>query len=181
MKKTILIVILVVAVLMAGGYWYKTKDYTSAESAYKSAWIGTTFYPLPQGVVSNSGGTVGDARYATYAFDDVTTPNGRELWLSSMKRDAGGNLTFTVTDALPFVYSIKDTTLLWDLCGLDDPSSPNAGVAVDNSIVTLVNGEKLSTFGQASAEKAWKANTTTGKFESLSPVGISCLAELSEG
>ena len=177
MKKTILIVIFVVVVLVAGGYWYNSKDRTPSTSTHESAWIGTTYYPLPQGVSSNGAGTVGDARYATYSMADVTTPNGRELWLSKMKRGTDGVPTFTVTDSLPFVYSVKDMTLAWGLCGPENPSSPNAGVALDSSIVALVNGGKLSTLGRASAEQAWKADTTTGKFEIISSTGIVCITE----
>lgn len=148
-------------------------------TSWKSIWLGTVFPPLPDGVVKNSGGTVGDARYSKYALSDVTTSSGRELWLESIAIGIGGQPIFTVTDSMSFIYSKEDTTLVWGLCGKDNLFSPNAEVDIDNSIVAFVNGYNLSLTGSAVATQAWKVNTMTGKFELISPSEIICITETS--
>ncbi|MDB5266825.1 MAG: hypothetical protein JWN89_640 [Parcubacteria group bacterium] len=168
-------IVILVLVGLSAGYWYKTGHVALQPALWKSVWIGTTYPPLSNGLSSNGALTVGDARYATYVIDEMKTPDGTELWLASMVKGVNGKPIFTVTDALPFFSGADENgnMSIWGVCGY----SPDKVLNIDNSIVAQISARDYVSSGPINAKKAWKANNATGKFESIPPVGISCINE----
>jgi hypothetical protein len=129
-----------------------------------SPYIGVAYPPLPQGWEEGRGAlaaTVGDV---DYAVQELTQAKQQMLWfLKSTGRDAQGHVKWIVTDVLNRSDVPEPGGLIWGFCTLNDQP--------DEEIAAL--GEVKAARMEA-VTRAWRANHTTGRFESIATTGIVC-------
>lgn len=151
-----------------------------------SSYIGLTYPPDPEGVISDinkdrylGGAAIMKIDYSDstpYSLKAVKTPNGYELWLDKLiDRDSSGKPKFIITDSLLISKEEISSYIFGGLCGKEDSLSPNAGLALDSTIVAHVDLVEYYSKGRAPALFAWKTNLETEKYEVYSPDGVFCI------
>jgi hypothetical protein len=145
----------------------------------ESRLLGTTYPPAPRSIVIHRGITIGEADTATYAFAEVSTSEGKMIWLGHRNRPSRDQPTWTIVDTLTVPALTKDEAVMVAVCGtirvgVSVPS--HAGdLSLDPTIIAILSATNESILTRA--ERAWRVNLTTGRFEILAVHGIACLSE----
>lgn len=196
-KSIRIIILLVIIILVTVGLFYfslKQKNINLVENINKqekqnnNSYIGLIHPPNPEGIISdiNQDRYLGGAAIMKIDYSDSTpynlkavkTPNGYELWLDKLiDRDSSGKPKFIITDSLLISKEEISSYIFIGLCGKEDLLSPNAGIAIDNTIIARVDPAEYYSKGRAPALLVWKTNLETEKYEVYSPDGIFCITE----
>jgi hypothetical protein len=144
-----------------------------APTAKAKTYTGTIYPPLPEDVTISSGMMISPDVYLDWAIEIV---KGHEymLWFSkSISRTSQGKAIFQVSDAMVIEHQEKDDVILVSACLL-------AG-RLDAEIVALAKLDQQSLENRFLHNKSiiatWRANRSTGKFETLNKDNIECYAE----
>lgn len=137
--------------------------------ALAGTYVGVTYPPVPDGVEQRGGalavGPGADAAEAQYAYVDVVTPQGRQLWLGRLQgRDADGEATWRVVDADSVTVGDGEQLLIHG-CTAGD----RAGMAA------VMREASTDTLTEARA--AWGVDRTAGRLERVSTADVRCLNE----
>jgi hypothetical protein len=140
------------------------------EPSNLSQYIGQTHPPLKDGLKEESGNVIGDPIDNTmYSVALISSGDLQMLWLeSSSSRNNKGQAIWKVFDVIAAPTYGKDQTLVIGFCKIDDKSDPE--------VIAVVNYEQDKKYFNKII-KAWRANRTKGKFESITPKGVSCWNE----
>ena len=135
-----------------------------------SQYIGLTHPPLKDGLKEEYGNIIGDPFNNTvYSVAWMSSECSQMLWLeSSSSRNVKGQPIWKVLDVMAAPNYGKDETLVIGFCKIDDKSDPE--------VLAVVKYEQDKEYFNKII-KAWRANRTKGKFESITTKGISCLNE----
>jgi hypothetical protein len=140
------------------------------EPSNLSKYIGQTHPLLKDGLREESGNMIGDPSNSTvYSVNLISSADSQMLWLeSSSSRNNKGQSIWRVLDVIAAPNYGKGQSLVIGFCKIDDRSDPEVLAVVDYQ-------QDKEYFNKII--KAWRANRTKGKFESITTKGVSCLNE----
>ena len=124
---------------------------------------------LPLGLENEGGNFVGEIDGVDYSISRVSKGNRKMLWLEKLVlRDKYGNPHWEVLDILNIPeIGWQEELVDYSSCQLDGQ--------LNREIIAIVKLEKKEYYTKV--KKAWRANLNTGKFQEISPQGITCVNE----
>ncbi len=140
------------------------------EPSNLSQYIGQTHPPLKDGLKEEGGDVIGNPYKSTiYSVARISSAGSQMLWLeSSSSRNNKGQAIWKVLDVMAAPTYGKDQTLVIGFCKINDKSDPE--------VLAVVEYEQDKKYFNKII-KAWRANRTKGKFESITTKGVSCWNE----